>query len=241
PFYTKRFFSEFLRLLADYPIRLLEIVSVRPFNTPSNWVLARQMMRFYGPRDFGRMALRYLWKRLREPNLRTLATQQGAAFFPAQDINSDEFLTHLAKMEPDVIVSVAAPQIFRKRLLRLPRLGCWNIHGGYLPRYRGMMPAFWTLLHGEKEGAITIHKMNSRLDDGEILLQKTYPILPGESLDHLIRRSKTLGARILLDALEMLHHGDHELLPNDRAQATYFSFPASDDVRRYRNKGLKLV
>jgi methionyl-tRNA formyltransferase len=83
--------------------------------------------------------------------------------------------------------------------------------------------------------------MNTRLDDGEILLQKTYPIIPGESLDHLIRRSKILGARILLDALEMLHRGDYELLPNDRAQATYFSFPMRDDVRRFKKKGVKLV
>jgi len=241
PFYAKRFFGEFLRLLPEYPVRLLEIVSVRPFNTPSVGALARQMLQFYGPRDFGRMASRYLWKRLCEANLRTLATRRGAAFFPAQDINSVEFLSRLAEMEPDAVVSVAAPQIFRKRLLSLPRLGCWNIHGGYLPRYRGMMPAFWTLLNGENKGAITVHKMNARLDDGEILLQKTYPIPPGESLDHLIRRSKTLGARVLLDALKMLHTGDYELLPNDRTQATYFSFPTRLDVQRFRSRGLKLV
>jgi methionyl-tRNA formyltransferase len=241
PFYINRFFSEFFRLLPSRPIRLLGIACLKPFNAPSGWALARQMVAFYGRRDFGRMVLRYLWRRFRGPNLTRLAGRRGVEVFAVRDINSDEFLDRLGEMAPDVVVSVAASQIFRKRLLNLPRLGCWNVHGGWLPRYRGMMPAFWTLLSGETKGAVTVHKMNSRLDAGDILAQHIYSIEPRESLDHLIRRSKILAAKVLLDALEQLHRGEYELQPNDSAKATYFSFPTPEDVRRFRKKGLKLL
>ena len=104
-----------------------------------------------------------------------------------------------------------------------------------------MMPSFWTLLNGEREGAITIHRMNPRLDDGEILHQHVYPIEARESLDQLIKRTKAMAAQVLLDALEMLSRGDYELKPNDIEQATYYSFPTYEDVRAFRRAGLKLL
>jgi len=241
PFYINRFFAELFRILPGHPVEMLAIVKLKPFNAPSWWMIAKRMVNFYGIRDFCRMGLRYLLKRLRNPSLTALAARHGVRVFSVRDINSTEFLNHLAEMKPDVIVSVAASQIFRQRLLNLPPRGCWNVHGGCLPRYRGMMPAFWTLLHGERTGAITVHRMNSRLDDGEILLQRMYPIESGESLDHVISHSKTLGAGVLLDALEMLYRGDYTLLPNDRAEATCFTFPTRGDVRRFREKGLRLL
>ncbi len=241
PFYINRFFRELLQQVPNHPVELLGIVNLKPFNAPSKFALARRMLRFYGPVDFLRMTWRYLLSKIRGANLARLAARSGVPMLKTRNINSKSFLARLRGMNPDVVVSVSAPQIFRKRLLSTPRLGCWNLHGGKLPRYRGMMPSFWTLLSGEREGAITVHKMNPRLDDGDILHQYVYPIQPGESLDHLIVRTKVLGARVLLDALDKLASGDFRLQPNDAAQATYFSFPTPKEVRAFRKKGLKLL
>lgn len=199
------------------------------------------MFRFYGLFDFTRMGLRYTRNKLCNPGLDKIAAMNGVKALKAKNINSKRFLDKLRELNPDAIVSVSAPQIFRKKLLELPRLGCWNVHGGRLPRYRGMMPAFWTLFNGEKEGAITIHKMNSKLDDGEILYQYVYPIELGETLDHLIRRSKIKAAEVLLEALEILRQRDFQLVPNNTQKATYFTFPSAKDVKRFRRKGLKLI
>jgi methionyl-tRNA formyltransferase len=199
------------------------------------------MLKFYGPIDFIRLGWRYFLARLKGSRMRSGARSAGVTVSDEPDINAEPFLERLKSLNIDAVVSVAASQIFRKKLLELPRLGCWNVHGGRLPRFRGMMPAFWTLMEGESEGAVTVHKMNSRLDDGDILLQRLYPIQDGEPLHDLIVRSKRIAAGALLDALETLHTGNYELQPNDRNQATIFTFPTKEEVQKFRRKGIRLI
>lgn len=241
PFYINQFFKEFFRMLPDSSIEVIGLVNLKPFNLGSKTALARKMLRFYGFFNFIRMQFRYLSAKLFKTGLDQMAEANGINVLRTKNINSKSFLRKLADLNPDVVVSVSASQIFRSRLLELPRLGCWNVHGGRLPRYRGMMPAFWTLFNGEREGAITVHKMNARLDDGDILYQHVYPVEPGESLDHLVSRSKILGAGVLLKALDMLTRRDWKLLPNDADQATYYSFPTPQEVKLFKDKKLKLL
>ena len=68
------------------------------------------------------------------------------------DVNDPEFLDRLRSLGTELIVSVSCPQIFKEPLIDLPPLGCLNIHGAILPQYRGVMPSFWMLAHGEAGG-----------------------------------------------------------------------------------------
>jgi methionyl-tRNA formyltransferase len=126
-------------------------------------------------------------------------------------------------------------------LIDLPRLGCINIHHAPLPRYRGMMPNFWQLYHGEKSVGITIHKINPKIDEGEIILQKQVPIKAGESLDELIRRTKQLGAHFMVEAIEMVRNGRVKFKENRPEEGSYFSFPTREDVKKFRAMGHRLL
>ena len=119
------------------------------------------------------------------------------------NINSKKSLDFLESLNPDIIFSIAASQIFKKDVLKLPAIGCFNIHTSKLPKNRGMMPNFWSLYNYEEDhvSAITIHKMNEKLDDGDILLQAEFNLDPNESLDSLIKRTKKMSADTFLKAI----------------------------------------
>src|SRR6185436_2167236 len=157
-------------------------------------------------------------------------------------INAPEFVAVLREtIRPDLLVSIAASQVLRQRVLEVPRLGCINLHSAPLPRYQGMMPNFWTMVHGEPEATVTVHFMVEKLDAGDIILQRPVPIHPEDSLHDLMVRSKVIGVDALNEAVAQLEHGTARPWPMDASQASYFSFPKRRDAERLRRMGRALL
>lgn len=158
-----------------------------------------------------------------------------------ESLDADTFHDHLRSLGVDLVISVACPKIVRRSLLELPSKGVINIHGALLPKYRGKLPSFWVLAHGEEVTGVTVHFMNEKLDDGPIVVQKVVPIDPADTLHSLILKSKVgYGAQALAEAVERIRDGGYELLPNDREQATYYSFPTPEAVAEFRRRGRKV-
>jgi len=240
PFYVRVLFEEFFAFCPE-SIHVAGVVICPTMGKKSSAKLLRQLYDFYGPFDFLRMLIRYLAVKASWDDLGRVCRHYDISVFRRSDINSPEFIAFCKKLGIEIIVSVAAPLIFKKELLEAPRWGCINIHHAPLPRYKGMMPNFWQMYHSEKEAGITVHSMNERIDEGDILLQKFLPIEPAESLDSLIRRSKRAGARYLLETLEAIRGGTTSPRPNPREGGTYFSFPTREDVREFRRSGKRLL
>jgi methionyl-tRNA formyltransferase len=251
PIYVRIFFAELLRILPG-SIDLVAIVIAPPMGKRSAAALARQMWDFYGPVDFVRMGFRYALltvgsrlpralRRGRACSIEQVAHDRGVAVRHVADLNAPEFVAWVRERGVDLLASVAAPQILREALLSAPRLGSVNIHNSKLPHYRGMLPNFWQMLHGEPVVGTTIHRINAELDEGAILAQIETPVEPGESLDALIRRTKHAGARFMIDTLEALAAGRLEERDNVAAAGSYFTFPRAADVRAFRRRGLKLL
>ena len=123
----------------------------------------------------------------------------------------------------------------------MPRFGCINLHSAPLPRYQGMMPNFWTMVHGEPQATVTVHEMVEKLDAGDIILQRPVPILPGDSLHDLMVRSKEVGVDAVLEAIEQIEHGSVQRQSMDPSRATYFTFPKRADAQRLRRMGRALL
>lgn len=172
-----------------------------------------------------------------------VASGFGVPVHHIDDINACRWLDFFCKEQVDLLVSLSASQIFRKRILALPRHGVINLHAAPLPRYRGLMPSFWQLYHGERQGAVTVHWMEEELDSGEIILQRWFPILPTDTQDAVIRRGKHHGAELVIEALELIEELGEAVptRPNDPAQATYFSFPTREEARRFRSMGKRFL
>jgi len=214
---------------------------------------ARRLYEFYGPVDFVRLAARFggakvadrvnrLWPLTRPYSAGDVARRHGVSAYHPAKINAPEFVQVLREeIRPDLLVSIAASQILRRQVLDIPRLGCINLHSAPLPRYQGMMPNFWTMVHGEPEAAVTVHEMVDKLDAGDIIVQRPVPIRPRDSLHDLMVRSKVVGVQALLDAIAQIEQGTAQRRPMDPSQATYFSFPKRPDAERLRRSGRALL
>jgi methionyl-tRNA formyltransferase len=251
PFYVRCFFDEFFKVYPD----LGEIESViiqHPMGKKTTGALIRQMYDFYGLFDFLRMGGRYAKNKVLSRlsrmihkeewfDLEGLCASKRIEVHYRDGIHQPEFLEQLRQKKVDLIVSVAAPTIFKRELISLPPLGCINIHHAPLPKYRGMLPNFWQLYHGEKAVGITIHRINEKIDEGEILLQKQVPVDRGESLDGLIKRTERLGAHFMVDVIAGIKKGETHSMENRPEEGSYFSFPTSTDVRKFREMGYRLL
>ena len=240
PLYVIRFFDVFF---AEYPREEFEICGItidRPFHEPI-WKTLSRMKNFYGLGGLLRQGLRFMSARLRARSIEALAVAAGVPLVPTRSVNLPEYVERVRAMAPDIIVSVAAPEIFRREILGVARLCCINVHSGRLPTYRGMMPAFWQMLRGERAATITVHVMDEKLDAGGVLATQVFPIKARDSLDRVIKGTKRQAAHLLIRALRDLRAGRARPTPLDMSQADYFSFPRPEDVRKFRDRGHRLL
>jgi len=236
PIYVIQFFRVFF---AEYPQERLDVIGitiVEAFHEPM-WKTASRMLKFYGLIDFIRLSFRFVGAKLRRQSIASLANQCGIELIPAQSVNAKPYIQTAEQLVPDVVVSVAAPEIFSRDMLDVPRMTCINIHSGQLPVYRGMMPNFWQLLHGEASATITIHEMAEKLDAGGIIATKDFPLRKKDSLDRVIIGTKQEGARLMVQVLLDYADGNINISPLDMSNASYFSFPTKKDVSELRQRG----
>ncbi len=158
---------------------------------------------------------------LQAPPVKRLAEQHGIPLVQPAKIKTEEFPALLRAWAPDLAVVAAYGRILPPAVLELPRLGCINLHASLLPGYRGAAPIQWALLRGETRTGATIMRMNERMDEGEILLQRATPIAADETYGVLQRRLAALGAAALMEALAALHAGTLRGTAQDDAAATY--------------------
>jgi methionyl-tRNA formyltransferase len=170
-----------------------------------------------------------------------LAKAYGIPYEPVGNPNDAEFTDGLQQRSADLLISVACPYILKEKLLGIPPRGCINIHHAPLPRYKGMMPTFWQLYHGEKQLGVTIHYMAAKVDEGDALLQESLPVTPGESLHNMIRRSKRHGAHCMAKVVRSLQSNQAVATHMDHAQGSYFTFPKREEALEFRRRGLRAI
>lgn len=206
----------------------------------------------FGVQGTLRMGWRVIWARL-GPKL-GLAPPGGRPYWSIEDagrsfgiptfyvdkVNSPQMHEILDGHTADLLVSISCPQIIRGKLLRRFSQGGINVHSAPLPRYRGLMPAFWVLFHGEKETAVTVHDLAEKLDDGEILHQEPIAIEPGETWNSLLRKTKAAAGTALVEAIHRIESGTAVRKPNRDEDSTYFSFPSWQEAREFRSRGLRM-
>lgn len=251
PLYVLPFFEELLACY-DGEFTIGRISLCRPMGRRSRRALLEQLTALYGRQGILVILTRLGWAKLmgllprrrgakRYFSLMQLAKAYGIPCGHITNPNDEEFRRSLAERAPDVIVSVACPYILKAPVLGIPRLGCINIHHAPLPRYKGMMPTFWQVFNREKSVGVTIHYMNEAIDEGNGLLRDQMEILPGESLDHLIKRSKRHGAHCMARVLKQVRRNEQKPFPLDTEEATYFTFPTADQMLDFRRRGLRVL
>lgn len=148
----------------------------------------------------------------RDFTLMNYAKANNIPYYLHKNINSDEFLSKISIYKSDLFVSMSFNQIFKQDIMSLPRYGIINCHAGRLPFYRGRNILNWVLINDEKEFGITVHYVDSGIDTGDIILQRTFPITDEDSYSTLLEKAYIECAEILYDAILLFKSGLPEVV-----------------------------
>jgi methionyl-tRNA formyltransferase len=135
------------------------------------------------------------------------AQQLGLPVFQPETFRSEQAPSLLAALKVDALIVVAYGLILPKRVLDIPRLGCFNIHASLLPRWRGAAPIQRAILAGDATSGITIMRMEPGLDTGPILATAAVPIEAHDTSESLHDKLAPLGGRMMCETLDALASG----------------------------------
>lgn len=147
------------------------------------------------------------------------------------DLSDPAELEEIAKLRPRAMFSFYYRDILREPLLALAEVAAVNLHGSLLPRYRGRAPVNWQILHGEREGGVTLHHMVQKPDAGDIVDQEAFPIEPDDTPTDVYERLLPAAERVLERSALSVMEGTAPRILQLESKATTFGRRRPEDGR----------
>jgi len=159
------------------------------------------------------------------------ARAKGIPIFTPDNVNTPEWRERLAALQPDLILSVYYRHMIGTKILGMPHLGAFNLHGSLLPKYRGRAPINWAVLHGEPRIGMTLHRMVKAPDAGAVVDQAGVNIGPRDTAEQAFRKVLPCARTVIARQIDALLAGTAQETPQDESQATYFGGRKPEDGR----------
>lgn len=166
-----------------------------------------------------------------DPPVAARARTRGLRTFQPPTLRDDGVAARLAEEPVDLFVVVAYGKILPEAVLAIPRLGCVNVHGSILPRWRGASPVQAALLAGDEETGVSLMRMDAGMDTGPVYAVARTAIGADETAGTLSARLADLGARLLVETLPAIESGDRLATPQAGEGVTHCPKIARDDGR----------
>nr|WP_282594251.1 formyltransferase family protein [Halorientalis brevis] len=171
----------------------------------------------------------------RPHSVEAVARRYDVPFERASDVTDPEFVERVARLDPDLLLSIVAGQRLSAELLDCAT-DAVNLHGSLLPAYRGRATAFWPLYYGDDQTGVTAHRMTEQFDAGPILTRRPVPIEPTDTVDSIYRKLASAGATLAVDLLDRYPDLPPET-PNETRAADYHGLPGPAERREFRDRG----
>lgn len=162
-------------------------------------------------------------KKLQPTPVKAVAEKNNIPVYQPEKIKNEEFVKILKEIDADIYVVVAYGQILSQEILDIPKYGCVNVHGSLLPKYRGAAPIQWAIINGESKTGVTIMYMVKALDSGDMILKKEINIEPEDTYETLHDKMAPVGAKALMEALDMIENGCVNAEKQDDSLSSYAS------------------
>ncbi|EKO3488649.1 methionyl-tRNA formyltransferase [Vibrio fluvialis] len=160
-------------------------------------------------------------KKLTASPVKNLALEHNIPVYQPENFKSDEAKQELAALNADIMVVVAYGLLLPKAVLDTPKLGCINVHGSILPRWRGAAPIQRSIWAGDEETGVTIMQMDVGLDTGDMLKIATLPIEASDTSGSMYDKLAELGPQALVECLSDIAQGTAVAVKQDDALANY--------------------
>ncbi len=170
-------------------------------------------------------------KKLAAPPVKQLALEHNIPVYQPESFKSDEAKQELAALNADLMVVVAYGMLLPQAVLDTPKLGCINVHGSILPRWRGAAPIQRSIWAGDAETGVTIMQMDIGLDTGDMLKIATLPIEATDTSASMYEKLAELGPEALIDCLADIAAGKAVPVKQDDEIANYAKKLSKEEAR----------
>lgn len=159
------------------------------------------------------------------------AVQRNIAVYTTEEVNSPPWVAKIAAINPDIIISCYYRKMISRQILDLPRVGAFNLHGSFLPAYRGRCPVNWVIIKGEKQTGVTLHYMIEKPDAGDIVGQKAVEIDLSDTAKTLYDKLCAAAQELLDELLPLMKRGQIPRQKQDLTQGSYYGGRRPEDGR----------
>ena len=143
----------------------------------------------------------------------------GLKVYSPVKLRSDfEFIKEL---NPDMIITCAYGQILSEEILNIPKLGCFNLHGSLLPKYRGGAPIHYALLNGDEKTGITLMYMDKGMDSGDMIAKEEIKIEDNDNIESLTNKLSIIASKMIIKYLPSLIDGTNNRVKQDSSKVTF--------------------
>lgn len=159
------------------------------------------------------------------------ALSAGIPVLQPESLKTEETQAALRAIGADLFVVVAYGKLLPKAVLEMPKMGCINVHGSLLPKYRGAAPIQWAVLNGEKVTGVSVMYLAEGMDSGDVIDTASMMIGSEESFGSVYERMKELGGSLLAKVLPVIEAGEAKATPQNEREATYAPPITKEDCR----------
>ena len=152
----------------------------------------------------------------------SLARQNNIPVYKPKSLKSKEWEDLAKELKPDLILSLYYRNFIPPSIFKLAKLGAYNMHGSYLPAYRGRAPLNWSIINGEDHCGVTLHVLEEGFDTGDMLDRQRVEIAPDEYVADVTPRITKAAVEVLGRSLESLLSGNPKLEKQDLSKVSYF-------------------
>ena len=159
-----------------------------------------------------------------------------------QPVKIKEDYEAIKRLHPDLIITCAYGQIIPEALLKVPKIGSFNVHASLLPKYRGGAPIHWALINGEKKTGVTIMYMDKGMDTGDMVSKVVYDIKPEDNVGTLHEILSVMGADLLMETLPSIISHTNKREKQDEAKVSYaYNIKREDERLDLAKKGEEVI
>jgi len=158
-----------------------------------------------------------------------LARQLNLPVYQPSDVNDPEVVESFRKLRPDLIVLAGYGPIINENVIAVAPKGSINLHGGKLPQIRGSSPMNWAMINNRKEFTLSIIQVDKGVDSGEVLLDKTFKIRPGDTIADLDRTASEAFPKMLIEVVGRLEKGRVRGRKQNPKLSAYYPLRFPDD------------
>jgi UDP-4-amino-4-deoxy-L-arabinose formyltransferase/UDP-glucuronic acid dehydrogenase (UDP-4-keto-hexauronic acid decarboxylating) len=164
-------------------------------------------------------------------SVKNWAEQKNITVYTTEEVNSPQWIAKIVEINPDIIFSFYYRKMIRREILDLPKIGAFNLHGSFLPAYRGRCPVNWVIINGEAQSGVTLHYMIDKPDAGDIVGQKAVTIEFSDTAKNLYDKLCLAAKELLNEVLPLIKSDQIPRQKQDLKAGCYYGGRRPEDGR----------